>query len=108
MQGVLCYRIFSLMIVRSVRHRGLGRLFAADDPRELSPNLIGRVRNILAALMLADDLEYFISNAPTGWRVHRLSGNLQEEWSVSVSGNWQITFEEENGFIDRLNLEDYH
>ena len=26
----------------------------------------------------------------------------------SVSGNWQITFEEESGHIDGLNLEDYH
>ena len=30
------------------------------------------------------------------------------EWSVSVSGNWRITFEERGGIVDRLNLEDYH
>ena len=30
------------------------------------------------------------------------------EWSVSVSGNWRITFEEAAGTVDRLNLEDYH
>ena len=24
----------------------------------------------------------------------------QDEWSVSVSGNWRITFEEEGGYID--------
>ena len=29
-------------------------------------------------------------------------------WSVSVSENWRITFEEDDGHIDRLNLEDYH
>jgi len=27
---------------------------------------------------------------------------------VSVSGNWRITFEENDGRTSRLNLEDYH
>ena len=42
------------------------------------------------------------------WRVHRLSGERRNEWSVSVSGNWRITFEERRGAIERVNLEDYH
>ena len=32
-----------------------------------------------------------------GWRDHRLSGERRREWSVSVSGNWRITFEERDG-----------
>ena len=48
------------------------------------------------------------SEAAPGWRVHRLSGERRDEWSVSVSGNWRITFVERNGAIERLNLEDYH
>ena len=39
---------------------------------------------------------------------HRLSGNRQNAWSISISGNWRIAFEEDEGCIDRLNLEDYH
>ena len=87
------------MVVRSVRHRGLLRLLE-DDNR--------RVRKILTVLILAGNIDEFIADAPSGWRVHRLSGARQNEWSVSVSGNWRITFEEEDGYIDRLNLEDYH
>lgn len=79
-----------------------------DNPRSLTPDMVGRVRNVLTALLLADSLDNFIDDVPPGWRVHRLSGNRREEWSVSVSGNWRITFEEENGYINRLNLEDYH
>ena len=85
------------MLLRSVRHRGLRRLIEDDDPR-----FLGR------ALMLAEHLEGFIADAPPGWRVHRLSGDRTGQWSVSVSGNWRITFEEDDGHIDRLNLEDYH
>ena len=32
----------------------------------------------------------------------------RNEWSVSVSGNWRITFEDRNGAIEHVNLEDYH
>lgn len=96
------------MIIRSVRHRGLRRLLEDDNPRFLRQALVGRVRKILTVLVLAEDIDEFIADAPRGWRVHRLSGDRQNEWSVSVSGNWRITFEEEDGYIDRLNLEDYH
>ena len=79
----------------------------------MTPPLLGReqvdrVRNVLTALMLAEHLEGFIADAPPGWRVHRLSGDCTGQWSVSVSGNWRITFEEGDAYIDRLNLEDYH
>ena len=50
----------------------------------------------------------FIADAPPGWHIHRLAGERRNEWSVSVSGNWRITFEETSGRIGRLNLEDYH
>ena len=96
------------MIIRSVHHRGLRRLLEEDNSRSLPPDMVGRVRNVLTALHLADSLEDFINDVPPGWRVHRLLDNRREEWSVSVSGNWRITFVEENGYIDRLNLEDYH
>ena len=57
---------------------------------------------------MAETMGGFIREAAPGWRVHRLSGERRNEWSVSVSGNWRITFEERNGGIERLNLEDYH
>lgn len=96
------------MLVRSVRHRGLRRLIEEDNPRLLRQDLVDRVRKILTALVLADDLNSFITDAPRGWHVHRLSGDRGDDWSVSVSGNWRITFVEEDGYIDLLNLEDYH
>ena len=96
------------MIVRSVRHRGLRQLLERDSSRLLKQDLAERVRGIMTALALAENLEGFVREAAPGWRVHRLSGERQGEWSVSVSANWRITFEERNGGIERLNLEDYH
>ena len=96
------------MIVRSVRHKGLRRLIEDDNPRFLRNDLVDRVRKVLTTLILAERIDTLIADAPPGWRVHRLSGDRHDEWSVSVSGNWRITFQEGGGYIDRLNLEDYH
>lgn len=96
------------MIVRSVRHRGLRWLLEDNNPRFLRQDLTGRLRNILTALVLAENMDEFIAHVPPGWRVHRLSGERRDDWSVSASGNWRVTFVESNGAIDRLNLEDYH
>ena len=91
-----------------MHHRGLRKLLVDDDDRLLNLGLARRVRKILTVLVLADEMDEFLANAPPGWRAHRLSGKRRKEWSVSVSGNWRITFKEENGHIYSLNLEDYH
>ena len=96
------------MIVRSVRHRGLRQLVENDSSRLLKQDLVERVRGIVTALALAETMEGFVREAAPGWRVHRLSGDRRNEWSVSVSANWRIVFEERDGAIERLNLEDYH
>ena len=96
------------MLLRSVRHKVLQRLIEDDALPLLGREQVDRVRDILTALTLAEDMKQFISGAPPGWRVDLLSGCRRGMWSVSVSGNWRITFEEDDGHIDRLNLEDYH
>ena len=96
------------MIVRSIRHRGLRQLFENNSSRLLKQDLVERVRGIMTALAMAENMEGFVREAAPGWRVHRLSGTRRNEWSVSVSGNWRITFEERDGGLDRVNLEDYH
>ena len=83
-------------------------MIVADDPRAISADMVVRVRNVLAALVLADNIDSLISDAPPGWRIHQLSGDRRDEWSVSVTRNWRITFMEEDGQIDQLSLEDYH
>ena len=96
------------MNVNSVRHKGLRKFLAKDSSRYLDQELVQRIRNIITVLVLAEDMDEFCRKAPPGWRVHELSGNRQNQWSISVSGNWRITFEERKGEVKHLNLEDYH
>lgn len=94
------------MEIGSIRHRGLRRLIEQDDAREIRPDLVRRTRNVLAALISAPTVERL--SGPPGWRVHQLLGDRAGFWSVSVSGNWRITFEIIDGRVESLDLEDYH
>ena len=83
-------------------------LLEDEYSRFVKPELLSRVRKILTTLILVEAMDRFASDMPRGWRLHRRSGDCQGAWSVSVSGNWRITCMEADGYIDRLNLEDYH
>lgn len=50
----------------------------------------------------ADDM-----NAP-GWRFHPLIGNFAGHYSVTVNGNWRLTFAFENENAELVDYLDYH
>ena len=43
-----------------------------------------------------------------GFKLHPLKGKLKGRWSISVNGNWRITFEFQDGNAFVLDYEDYH
>ena len=43
-----------------------------------------------------------------GYQLHKLKGARLTIWSISVSGNWRITFSYEDGNAYIVNYEDYH
>lgn len=94
------------MKIVSVEHKGLKRFLEEDDDRGIRRDLVPRVRNILSALISASDIGAV--EGPPGWRMHQLSGQRAGTWSISVSGNWRITFTADGDEIANLNLEDYH
>jgi toxin HigB-1 len=94
------------MKIQSVRHRGLKHFIEDNDDRGIRRDLVNRVRNVLTALIAAEDMDGV--QGPPGWRIHQLSGDRAGMWSISLSGNWRITFNIEQGKIVNLDLEDYH
>ena len=58
------------------------------------------------ALLSAEGIEGL--KGPPGWRIHQLTGDRAGTWSISVSGNWRITFNVDGETVTDLNLEDYH
>lgn len=59
----------------------------------------------LAALDTAISIEDM--NIP-GYRLHPLKGDRKGSWSITVNGNWRITFEFTDGNAYIVNYEDYH
>lgn len=94
------------MLIRSVQHRGLLQLLEQDDGREIRPDLVRRLRNILAVLMTASDMGAV--TGPPGWRIHQLKGDRAGTWSISVAGSWRLTFDLDEGEVRNLDLEDRH
>ena len=94
------------MKIRSIRHKGLRRFIEHDDSRELRHELEARIRRVMTALVLAPNAQSILG--PPGWRIHQLTGDRAGTWSISVSGNWRITFTVQAGDAIQLDLEDYH
>ena len=95
-----------LVNILRFRHKGLKRLYERGDPRGVSRNRVHRIANILSALEAAADISQ-LATMP-GWKLHRLHGEREGEYSISVTGNWRITFRLDDGAVTDVNLEDYH
>ncbi len=92
-------------MIRSFAHKGLKRYFEADDGRRLPADMLERIGILLAALDEArvdDDM-----NRPS-FRLHKLTGNLNGFWSVTVRANWRIIFRFEGGDAFDVDFLDYH
>jgi proteic killer suppression protein len=87
------------------RHKGLKRLFESDDARGIRPDLVDKVRAILAQLSEAQTID---DMRMTSFHLHPLKGDLKGFWSVTVRANWRIVFRFANGYADIVDLIDYH
>ena len=65
-----------------------------------------KIRRILSAIDEANEPEE-VALFP-GWRLHRLTGELEGFWSVTVTGNWRVIFRFEDGNASELDFLDYH
>jgi proteic killer suppression protein len=92
-------------VIKSFRHKGLEELFRQGSKAGIQPAHAKRLRLQLAKLNSAkgpDDM------ALPGWKLHPLSGGLEDHWSVWVNGNWRMTFTFENGDAILVDYRDYH
>jgi proteic killer suppression protein len=92
-------------MIRSIRHKGLKRLYHDDDRSRLPAVDIARIRRILAKLDAArvpTDME-----TPT-FNLHRLKGERKAFWAVTVRANGRIIFRIRNGDAFDVDYVDYH
>ena len=92
-------------MIGSFRHRGLQRLYEADDPSKLFAEHLQRIRLILAALDVAKKVQDLDVHT---FHLHPLKGDRKGWWAVTVRANWRIVFRFENGKALDIDLVDYH
>ena len=92
-------------MIRSIRHKGLRRLYEEGDTRGVIAEHIPKLRNILARLDAAtikDDM-----NLP-GFSLHALKRNYKGFWAVTVRANWRVIFRFTGGSAEDVDYVDYH
>jgi proteic killer suppression protein len=92
-------------VIRSFRYKGSGKFFATGAKAGIQAAQAARLVLILAALNAATAAS---DMGLPGLRLHPLKGGRSGTWSVSVSGNWRITFRFEGKDATDVDYEDYH
>lgn len=92
-------------MIKTFRHKGLEAFFRTGNKAGIQPAHAKRLRLQLAALDASVSPQGM--NLP-GWRLHRLTGALAGHWSVTVNGNWRLTFLFEGQNAVLVDYQDYH
>jgi len=92
-------------MIKSFKHKGLEKFYASGSTKGIQAKHSRKLRMQLAALDTAHSVEDL--DIP-GYRLHQLKGKLKGLWSITVNGNWRITFEYSDGNVYIVNYEDYH
>jgi toxin HigB-1 len=92
-------------MIRSFKHAGLEKFYKRDSKAGINPAHAKKLRSQLTAL---DASERASDMAVPGWDLHPLKGRLEGHWSVSVSGNWRMTFRFTGIDAELVDYQDYH
>ena len=96
---------YTCLVIKSFRHKGIERFFRTGSKAGIQAAHAARLGRQLAALDTAKTPADM--NLP-GWDLHPLKGRLANHWSISVNGNWRLTFTFENGDAVLVDYQDYH
>ena len=92
-------------MIKSVRHKGLKKLFEDGNRSGIRADQVERIENILSLLSIAEKLKDL--DLPS-LRLHALKGDLKGFHAVTVRANWRLVFRFEDGDCYDVDLVDYH
>lgn len=92
-------------MIKSFKHKSLAKFFESGSTRGIQSDHSLKLKMQLIALDTAQNIDDM--DLP-GYKLHGLKGNRKGLWSISVSGNWRVTFEFTDGNVYIVNYEDYH
>ncbi|MDO8894387.1 type II toxin-antitoxin system RelE/ParE family toxin [Nitrosomonas sp.] len=92
-------------MIKTFKHKGLHAFFTAGSLSGIQPHHSAKLRRQLIRLDLAKNASDM--NIP-GWKLHALSGSLAGHYSITVNGNWRMTFAFEGEDAILVDYQDYH
>jgi len=91
-------------MIRTFKHKGLKELFEKGASQRIHRNQQSKCIQQLDAIDAAENPSDL--NIP-GWRLHKLQG-YKNRYSLTITGNFRITFDFKENDAYILNYEDYH
>ena len=91
-------------MIITFNHKGLEGFFVKGSYKAIPAQYAARIERVLDrldAIVVPEDI-----NLP-GYKFHELKGKRKGVYSVSVSGNWRITFRFDGDNVIEVDLEDY-
>ncbi|EHD9191502.1 type II toxin-antitoxin system RelE/ParE family toxin [Salmonella enterica] len=92
-------------MIKSFKHKGLKKFFETGSTAGIDAKQAQKISTRLEVLNRAREIEDI--DIP-GFFLHPLTGNRKGIWSITVTGNWRITFKLLDGDVYIVNYEDYH
>ena len=92
-------------MIKSFNHKGLQAYFLRGTKAGIRPDHAPKLTRLLARLNVA--VSAADMNLP-GWGLHALTGELKGHWTVSVNGNWRMTFTFDGTDAVLVDYMDYH
>ena len=99
------YTVHTLTMIKHFLHKGIQAFFETGSKAGIRPDHAKRLKVQLALLNAADSPSGM--NVP-GWGLHPLSHDLAGHWSVTVNGNWRLTFAFDGEDAILVDYQDYH
>lgn len=87
------------------KHKALQHYYEAGNGSKLPAQYLRKINRIfdqLDAITSVNDIQAM------GSGIHKLTGDLSEFWSITVTPNYRIIFRFENGDVYDIDYVDYH
>ena len=98
-------KLYATRMIKSFQHKGLRKFFETGSTAGIQAQHATKLQIQLTALDSAKGPEDM--NAP-GWRLHPLKGSLHGHWTITVNGNWRLTFTFDGEDAILVDYQDYH
>jgi len=92
-------------MIKTFRHKGLQEFFETGSKRGIRPDHASKLKRQLQRLDVSKSPADM--NLP-GWVMHALTGDMAGHYTVSVNGNWRMTFRFEGEDAILVDYQDYH